>query len=101
MSESDILVITGISLGAICGTLANNKYNDCNKEEKEEWKENRICHHGALGCGMVVGGIVLTLFSKKIVVLIIAILLICVGIGLILTDLHDIDKWFTEGLLFN
>ena len=101
MSDRTISGLTGASLGIIGGVMANKKYNECTREEKKEWSENRIAHHGAVGLIITIIVICLSILFKRFSESETALFLMGLGIGLMITDLNDIDRWFTEGTLFN
>ena len=78
--------LLGAAIGAIGGHLANQAYESCTPEEMRSWARDRVMHHGTLGClgaasGVVTGNPFLA----------------GAGTGLALTDLADVDEWFSEG----
>lgn len=71
----------GIATAA--GAVACIVYDGRSEEGKKQWRKDMPMHHGALGCFVVLGSV---LFKSPAAA--------GAGLGLMLTDLQDIDEWF-------
>ncbi|MHA1290972.1 MAG: hypothetical protein ACTSPB_26625 [Candidatus Thorarchaeota archaeon] len=81
--ERDLVeFLVGLGLGILGGTLACQAYQNCTEEEKRVWEQNRIMHHGALGA--ILFPMALSTMNSG---------LTGAAMGLMLTDLQDIDEW--------
>ena len=77
--------LLGGLVGYAAGEIANRIYQDCSPQEKHEWKENRIMHHGELGCITLAAGA--TSASP---------FLAGMGAGMMVSDAHDVNEWFCD-----
>jgi hypothetical protein len=66
----------------ILGEIARGAYEDCSPAEKENWRKNRIMHHGELGVILMNAG---KKSGNPDLVL--------AGAGLALSDIDDSDEW--------
>jgi hypothetical protein len=83
-SLSDDLIegLLGGTLGYLVGEIANASYDSQSPKGKAAWNENRIMHHGDVGClALVTGGAVESRF------------LVGLGAGLMLSDAKDVNDW--------
>ncbi len=73
----------GVAVGFTAGELANIMYRGCSEEQQLEWKRNRVMHHGEFGAlaGAAATGVKSPFWG-------------CVGLGLMLSDINDLDEWF-------
>ena len=88
-------------LSFLIGEVFVSSYNDLDNKSKRIWDKERICHHGLFGLFLTLGSLGLIIFSKNQSVKNCAKLGISVGVGLMVSDLYDLDRWFEEGLLFS
>jgi len=74
--------VAGALVGYALGELANERYRESTPEERELWRRNRIMHHGKLGSLILIDSV-----GRK------RPFYAGTGIGLMLSDLQDIDEW--------
>ena len=97
-NHHQLTFVASFSLAVTLGELVNDLYHDSSEADKASWNSERIMHHGALGIILGIIGLIVLVCLKMTWL---AMLLLGFGTGMILTDLQDIDRWFTEGLAFN
>lgn len=85
LSDPLVQFLLGAGAGAIGGYLAKRAYESSTSEEKKQWAKDRLMHHGAFGCVTAVTGVATS-----------SPFLAGAGTGLALTDLKDIDEWFSK-----
>jgi len=82
LSDPGIQFLIALGAATVAGLAAKALYNRCTKTEKKEWRQ-ALPHHGEVGIPIVVGGV---LSGNPAVT--------GTGLGLVLSDLDDKDKWF-------
>lgn len=85
LSDPLVQFVLGLSIMGIAGVITNIIYESKTPEQKKEWDQDRIMHHGELGAIATTAGIA----AKSPFVT-------GAGVGLMLTDLQDAEQWFTK-----
>ncbi|HVL47741.1 MAG TPA: hypothetical protein VM889_04205 [Candidatus Thermoplasmatota archaeon] len=86
--------------GKALGDVYNDRYFDLEEGERRSWDDRRIMHHGAFGCIVASVGLAgLHAFeSERARALSEA--AVAAGVGLMVSDMHDQDRWWSEGTAF-
>lgn len=87
--------VTGLGVGLVPTVI----YRTSTLENREDWDQRRVMHHGAAGA-IIAGISLLGLLSEDRRVRKIASAGLGFGVGLALSDLGDFAVWFSEGTLF-
>ena len=83
LGDSIIESLAGFAAGYILGELANAEYESLSEEQKRQREQNRVAHHGEVGCLALAGGAAARSPAAA-----------GVGLGLMVSDRKDFKKWF-------
>ncbi|HWG90401.1 MAG TPA: hypothetical protein VNZ52_06075 [Candidatus Thermoplasmatota archaeon] len=79
------------------GDFFNHRYFALDEEGRRLWDEKRLFHHGALGQAIAVGSAAALTFTDSPRLQRALETSAAVGLGLMDSDEHDRDRWWTEG----
>lgn len=83
------------------GDFFNDRYFALDENGRRKWDRHRIIHHGALGYAIASGSLLAMAATKSPTAHGVLSRTLAVGLGLAESDVHDMDRWWSEGKLLS